>query len=332
MLERAGVERAAIVGLGPMGLRHLAAWRRALGPDNVLAVVRHDGDRRRLERAGLADTPTVTAASELAGRVDIAVVCVPTPAHAAVAEPLLQAGLAALVEKPLAGRLEDARRLLHLPGRAFVAHTCRAESGCSAVFSALAGHRVQRIHSARAERPRRLPEGTPPQARHGRLFDVLVHDIGAVLQALPSAPPSDVSVAWDAASQRLDATLSWPDLRLTIVQERAASTPSRRVELEPAPRADPEAGGGSAGWLVAPGTADCWVRVPGLAHGWDQHRGARDPLDSLCAAVVHALDAGIPSPFDAEHGVRTMALAAAVLRALPEGTFGDGRFDWSFVR
>lgn len=325
MSESPGGElRAAVVGLGPMGIRHLLAWRGLLGSHAVSAVVRHDADRARLSRAGLSDVPELASAAAIVGRAELAIVCVPTPKHADVALPLLQGGVHTLVEKPLAGDLDAARQLAAVEqARCFVAHTCRAEANCDAVIAALAQHSGTReIHSLRAESARPIPPGTPELARHGRLLDVLVHDISAVLELLPPDPPDTITAEWQPILQRLVAELRWREATFDVVEERAAEPPHREVTVA--------IGATSAGWQVAPGTANAWFD-DGELGAKDVPAVWREPVVALAAAVCQALRTGSPSVYDAEHGVRAMLLAAGVLQALPAATFG-GAFDWSYVR
>ncbi len=106
--------RAAIVGAGLMGRWHADAVRR-IGA-KVSAVV--DADRRRA--AELAKRhPSAEAATELepviAGQLaDVVHICTPAETHTVLATQALEAGLHALVEKPLAETAEATSGLLAL--------------------------------------------------------------------------------------------------------------------------------------------------------------------------------------------------------------------------
>ena len=102
--------RVAIVGAGLMGRWHAAAAARAGGL--VVAVVDADPGRAarlaRRHRARVTDLPQL-----LAGRaVDAVHVCTPLDTHAAVVAAVIDAGLPALVEKPLARDPDETETLL----------------------------------------------------------------------------------------------------------------------------------------------------------------------------------------------------------------------------
>jgi len=110
--------RLAVVGAGHMGRFHAQAI--AERPDaDLVAVCDIDQGRAR----SLADehgAEAVTAAADLAGRVDAAVVAASTSAHEAVAGALADQGTPMLIEKPLAGTAEEARRIADAARRAGV--------------------------------------------------------------------------------------------------------------------------------------------------------------------------------------------------------------------
>jgi myo-inositol 2-dehydrogenase / D-chiro-inositol 1-dehydrogenase len=104
--------RLAIVGLGRMGRAHLrAAGERAVAVVEPLARVRDE-----LEACGLTVHAGVEALLE-AGGVDAAIVAAPTTLHRAVVEPLLDAGLPVLCEKPCCIDVDDTRALAALAER-----------------------------------------------------------------------------------------------------------------------------------------------------------------------------------------------------------------------
>jgi myo-inositol 2-dehydrogenase / D-chiro-inositol 1-dehydrogenase len=101
--------RLAIVGLGRMGRAHLrAAGEQAVAVVEPLARVRDE-----LKSCGLGVYADVEALLE-AGGVDAAIVAAPTTLHRAVVEPLLDAGLPVLCEKPCCIDVDDTRALAAL--------------------------------------------------------------------------------------------------------------------------------------------------------------------------------------------------------------------------
>jgi predicted dehydrogenase len=102
------VLRVGVVGLGMMGRHHARVLREADGAE-LVAVVDPMGDVHRAA-AGARVLTSVEQLLDLG--IDAAVVAVPTDDHEAVASRLAEARVAALIEKPVAGDAEAARRVI----------------------------------------------------------------------------------------------------------------------------------------------------------------------------------------------------------------------------
>jgi predicted dehydrogenase len=199
----------AVVGLGFMGRTHLAAWRRAAVdgyPVRVRAVhdragpVRHAGGN--LETGAEAETDIAAAADALAGGppefeadldallartdVDVVSLCTPTDTHVPLAERVLASGRHLLLEKPVAIRAAEVRRLADLaaaaPGLVVMPAMCiRFWPGWTELRQAIADGRHGLLRSLHLVR-----QGSPPDwnaafyrdpARSGGVvFDLHVHD------------------------------------------------------------------------------------------------------------------------------------------------------------
>ena len=96
--------KVAVVGCGHLGTIHarLLAGR----PDVELVAVVDPYPASREKVASVHGCAAFAEPTELIGRIDAAVVAVPTDRHAAVALPLLEAGIDLLVEKPIAATVE----------------------------------------------------------------------------------------------------------------------------------------------------------------------------------------------------------------------------------
>jgi predicted dehydrogenase len=107
--------RVGLVGAGAWGSRYAEKLGRTAGV--VLTAV---ADRIR-ERAEAAAAPyralAAVDSAALVGRVDAAVVAVPAREHARAARPLLEAGIAVLMEKPFATSLDEADEIAGLAAR-----------------------------------------------------------------------------------------------------------------------------------------------------------------------------------------------------------------------
>jgi predicted dehydrogenase len=103
-------QRVAVIGCGHLGSIH-ARLLAARDDVELVAVVDPQAESRERVACQHGCTPLAEPA-DLVGRVGAAVVAAPTALHAAVALPLLDAGIDLLVEKPLASSVEDARAIV----------------------------------------------------------------------------------------------------------------------------------------------------------------------------------------------------------------------------
>ncbi|MDE3196697.1 MAG: Gfo/Idh/MocA family oxidoreductase [Acidobacteriota bacterium] len=107
--------RIAVIGAGSFGKNHV----RVVGEcprAELKYVVDADLDRAR-EHAHSRGAQARSLVSDVIGRVDAAIVAVPTVAHAEIACALLEAGVDVLIEKPIASTLEEAGRIVEAAER-----------------------------------------------------------------------------------------------------------------------------------------------------------------------------------------------------------------------
>jgi UDP-N-acetylglucosamine 3-dehydrogenase len=175
------MSRGAVIGLGMIG-RHHARLLQSSERVEFAGAVDPGGDRYRAvhDPALVFDS---TSALLGGGPVDFAIVAVPTELHLPVAESLAQAGVAMLIEKPLASSGEAARSIVELCTRAGVAGAV--------------GH-VERFNPALQEMRRRMLGG-----QIGRLFTVSTVRSGPFPSRI-----QDVGVVKDLATHDID-LVSW---------------------------------------------------------------------------------------------------------------------------
>jgi predicted dehydrogenase len=167
--------RAAVVGVGYFGSRHVDKWA-ALDDVELAYVVDRDADlaRKVARRFGAA---AATDPAEIAGKVDVASVAVPTEHHHAVASRLLDAGIHVLVEKPLTRTLEEADRLVAAAeARGLelrVGHLERFNPALVAVRDRIVRPRFMECH--------RLAPFKPRSTDVDVVLDLMIHDIDIIL-------------------------------------------------------------------------------------------------------------------------------------------------------
>jgi len=167
--------RMGLVGAGQFGQNHGRVVRQSPRAD-LTAVVDIDP-----ARAAIADF------RELDGRVDAAIVAVPTSAHAEVGCWLLEHGIDVLVEKPIAPDLESADRLITAAernGRILqVGHLERFNPAVIAVEGRVTLPLFFEIHRLSVFSPRSLDVDV--------ILDLMIHDIDIVL-GLAGAEPEEI--------------------------------------------------------------------------------------------------------------------------------------------
>ena len=102
--------RAAVIGLGRMGMHHVRACM-DVSDINLVAVFDHDANLAKnvAEKTG---AQPIDQLETLFQHTDLAVIATPTLVHAASAIPLLKSGVSCLVEKPMAATNDEARAMI----------------------------------------------------------------------------------------------------------------------------------------------------------------------------------------------------------------------------
>lgn len=102
--------RAAVIGLGRMGMHHVRACM-DVSDVTLVAVIDQDAT---LSKAVAADTGahSIDQLDALDHQIDLAVIAAPTRVHAECAMPLLRSGVSCLVEKPIAVTEDEAQAML----------------------------------------------------------------------------------------------------------------------------------------------------------------------------------------------------------------------------
>ena len=168
----------AVIGLGMMG-RHHARLLQSMPSVRFAGAVDPGGDRFGVVNDHALLYDSIDALLAAAGTPDFAVVAVPTGDHVDAVERLTAAGVSVLVEKPVAGSADEARRIIALV----------AEHGVRGAV----GH-VERCNPALVELRRRTLEG-----QLGELFLIATERIGPFPERI-----RDVGVVKDLATHDLD--------------------------------------------------------------------------------------------------------------------------------
>jgi predicted dehydrogenase len=212
--------RAAVVGLGEMGTRHARVLASMARRFELIGIV---DTRRDVARAAARrfEAPALDL-DEAIARAELVVFATPIDAHAAGAARALAAGRHVLVEKPICGRVADARRLVRLAQGArvqlFVGHSERFNPVVRALAALVPPAEVRALEHVRLGPPR----GT---AGHGgsALLNLGIHDVD--LAAFLGGAAADL-VRAEGSLDHADLTLAVGATHARIAIDRAA--PDRR--------------------------------------------------------------------------------------------------------
>ncbi|MGD0772287.1 MAG: Gfo/Idh/MocA family oxidoreductase [Candidatus Solibacter sp.] len=180
--------RVAVIGAGAFGQNHCRVVHESTRAQ-LAAIVDSDAGRAT-EAAARYQTVALTDARDLPGKVDAAIVAAPTTVHAEIGCYLLDAGIDILVEKPIAGDLASADRLIASAARGGrilqVGHLERFNPAVLALERRLTLPLFFEIHRMNLFSPRSLDVDV--------VLDLMIHDVDLVL-AFARAEPEEIRAA-----------------------------------------------------------------------------------------------------------------------------------------
>jgi len=215
--------RVAVVGVGHLGAIHARILSHS--PQAELACVVDRDSARAAALAAELGCAALCDPSELPAGVCAAVVAVPTVAHAEVAVPLLERGIACLVEKPLAASLAQADRILAAAERGrtqlAVGHVERFQPGVRRLRELGLVPRFIECH--------RLAPFSFRSTDVGVVHDLMIHDLDLVL-ALVGSPVASFDAAGGAILTEAEDIAS---VRLVFENGARANVTASRASLQP---------------------------------------------------------------------------------------------------
>jgi predicted dehydrogenase len=167
--------KVAVIGVGHMGRNHARIYHELDGC-KLVAIVDKDLDRAR-EISAKFGGQVFSRFADVTTTVEAATVAVPTVYHAEVAIPLLDRGIAVLVEKPLAPDAVSARQLVDAAAK----NGCLLQVGHSERFNPVVQAMLRMQVAPRFIETHRISPFTFRSADIGVVFDMMIHDIDIVL-------------------------------------------------------------------------------------------------------------------------------------------------------
>jgi predicted dehydrogenase len=311
--------RVAVVGVGHLGRIHARIYAESPLSELVCVV---DTDGSRAEELGRElGCPGHSDPARIPDDVEAVRIVVPTVHHADVAVPLLERGIPCLVEKPLAGDLFSADRILRaaeLGGAALaVGHVERFQPGLRKVRELGLRPRFIECH--------RLATFSFRSMDVGVVHDLMIHDLDLVLdlvasevEELDASGGSILTESEDLASVHL---VFKNGVRANVTASRVSLSPMRRFRMF------------SSESYVSLDFTKNYGLIVRKGPGWDAGRedlkrlspaelAARKDFVNGDMLVVDELDLGGDRPLQAE---LASFLAAVREGRPPEVTGEDGR-------
>jgi predicted dehydrogenase len=172
--------RCGVAGVGSLGQHHARIY--ASLPNVEFVGIFETNDARAAEicaRHGCVRFATLEA---LGAACDAVSVVVPTDLHECVALPLLAAGCHLMIEKPICASLAEAERVL----AAAVEHDRIIQIGHIEHFNPVMGFLEKEVVAPKFITAERLAPFTPRGTEVGVVLDLMIHDIGIVLELVKS--------------------------------------------------------------------------------------------------------------------------------------------------
>ncbi len=172
--------KVGVVGAGALGFHHIRLLKKIEGAD-LVGFYDHNAGRSK-QVAKELETVAHPSLEALLDQVEAVTVVVPTPAHVEVGLPVLERGLHALIEKPLADTLPGAEQLVH---------TARERRLCLQVGHVERFNRAVRAATPYLEEPRflqteRLAPFQPRGTDVAVILDLMIHDLDLILELVRS--------------------------------------------------------------------------------------------------------------------------------------------------
>lgn len=190
--------KCGVAGVGYLGQHHARIYSELEGA--VLAGIYENDAARAKEISERHHCPVFSTLGELAEACDAISVVVPTDKHHEVAIPLLEAGCHLLIEKPICETVEQAAEILAAANGA----NALVQVGHIEHFNPVMSYLEEVVTKPKYITAERLAPYQPRGTEVGVVLDLMIHDIGVVLQLVGSEPVDVRSVGVSVLSKTED--------------------------------------------------------------------------------------------------------------------------------
>ena len=221
--------RVGVIGVGYLGRFHALIYSRMAGAELVGVV---DADpQRAAEVASEAGCEVFADAEALAAVVDAVSVVVPTTAHLEVAASVLGHGVHLLMEKPIAGTVEDGAEIVRLAEAAGailqVGHVERFNAGVMAL--------AERITEPRYIEAQRMGGFVERATDVDVVSDLMIHDIDIILSLVGSEIAHITAIGSPILTEHVDIATAQLEFAngavANVVASRVSEKKMRRIRV-----------------------------------------------------------------------------------------------------
>lgn len=188
MVKAEDKQRIAVIGVGGWGKNHV----RVLHEMGVLAAICDEDELRAKEMARIYETTPYFSLEQLLENefnLDGCIVCTPTKTHFTMAKKIIEKGLHAFVEKPLASSSKECEQMIEIAKRKNVILTSgyieRFNPAIQNVKRLIDNHKYGDLLMMEFHRENRMPLHVRDV---GIIYDTSVHDIDTAMYLFNSTP------------------------------------------------------------------------------------------------------------------------------------------------
>lgn len=211
--------RVGVVGVGYLGQIHAKIYHEM---DNVELVMLADTNINNAQQLGEEyDCKVTDNHLEMLDKVDAVSIVVPTSLHFDIAEPFLEAGIATLIEKPIAATVDEARKLVDLAAQNeapfLIGHLERYNPALRAVANKVAEPKYIEVH--------RLGTFVERATDVDVITDLMIHDLDLVLSLVDEEPLDVQAIGASVITDHVDLA----NVRLSFPSGAVANITASRV-------------------------------------------------------------------------------------------------------
>ncbi len=211
--------KVGVVGVGYLGQIHAKIYHAMPNVDLVMLADTHENRIRELaEEYGCEYS---TNYLDLIDKVDAVSIVVPTSLHYDVAQPFLEAGIATLLEKPIAASVDEARKLVELAAQNetpfLIGHLERYNPALRAVAEKVADPKYIEVH--------RLGTFVERATDVDVVTDLMIHDLDLVLSLVDEEPDDVQAIGAKVITDHVDLA----NVRLQFPSGAVANITASRV-------------------------------------------------------------------------------------------------------